>query len=166
MPTVAGTPVNVGGQAPGLPNMPGSILDPVDWIDAGSPNTIDGAVQSALMRGTPGALTWWQKRSPRGPDTAQQGGPMWLHSRGFSRGAGAYSPKFGVIPTNPIGAGIYAPYKLPVMAGPGARYQFGAIWFDVQTIPTSIHFSPTMPAQSVNALLATSTVAAMYATTG
>lgn len=165
MPTVAGTPL-VGGMAPGLANMPGSILDPIDWVDAGSPNTIDGAVQSALMRGTPGAQTWWQRRTPRGPDTVAQGFPFYLQSRPYSRGAGAYSPKFGVIASNPIGAGIYAPYKLPVIAGPGARYQFGAIWFNVQSIPTSIHFSPTMPAQSVTALLATSHVAAMYATTG
>lgn len=165
MPTVAGTPL-VGGMAPGLANMPGSILDPVDWIDAGSPATIDGAQQGPLMRGTGGALAWWHRRTPRGPDTVAQGGPFYLQSRPYSRGAGAYSPKFGVIPTNPIGAGIYAPYKLPVIAGPGARYQFGAIFFNVQSIPTSMHFSPTMPAQSINALLATSHVAAMYATTG
>jgi hypothetical protein len=166
MPTVAGTPVNVGGMAAGLANLPGSILDPIDWIDAASPTGVGGAVQSALMRGTPGAQTWWQKRSPRGPDTMAQGWPVYLQSRGYSRGAGAYAPKFGLLATNPIGAGIYAPYKLPVIAGPGARYQFGAIWFDVQAIPTTIRMSPTMPAESVNALLATSTVAAMYATTG
>jgi hypothetical protein len=165
MPTTAGTPL-VGGMAPGLANMPGSILDPVDWVDAASPKGIGGALQSSLMRGTPGAQTWWQRRSPRGNDTGAQGAPFWLHSRGFSRGAGAYSPKFGILPTNPIGAGIYAPYKLPVIAGPGARYQFGAIWFDVQTIPTTIRMSPTMPAESVTALLATSSVAAMYPTTG
>jgi hypothetical protein len=164
MPTVAGVPLT-GGMAAGLASIPGSILDPVDWIDAGSPATIDGAVQSALMRGTPGPLTWWQRRFQRGPDTTQQGAPFWLHSRPFSRGAGAYSPKFGILPTNPIGAGIYAPYKLPVIAGPGARYQFGAIWFDVQTIPTTMRMSPTMPAESVNALLATSYVSAMYPTT-
>jgi hypothetical protein len=145
---------------------PGSPLNPVDWVDHGNVGGLGGAQQSALMRGTPGPLTWWQRRTPRGPDTAQQGAPFWLQSRPYSRGAGAYSPKFGVIPTNPIGAGVYAPYKLPVIAGPGARYVFGAIWFDVQSVPTSIHFSPTMPVESVNALLATSHVSAMYATTG
>jgi len=165
MPTVAGTPL-VGGMAPGLASQAGSILDPIDWVDAGSPNTIDGAVQSSLMRGTPGALTWWQKRAPRGPATVAQGGPVYLHSRPYSRGAGAFSPKFGQLATNPIGAGIYAPYKLPVIAGPGARYEFAAIWFNVQAIPTTIRMSPTMPQESVNALLATSHVAAMYATTG
>jgi hypothetical protein len=143
----------------------GGPLNPVDWIDQASPNGLAGAVQSALMRGTPGTA-WWQRRQQRGPATIPQGGPFWLHSRGYSRGAGAYSPRFGVIPVNPIGAGIHAPYKLPVIAGPGARYQFGAIWFDVQTIPTTIRMQPTMPIESVNSLLATSYVAGMYATTG
>jgi hypothetical protein len=73
---------------------------------------------------------------------------------------------FGILPISPIGAGIYSPYKLPPIAGPGARYQLGAIWFDVQTIPTTIRMSPTMPIQSLDALLATSHVSAMYATTG
>ena len=165
MPTRAGTPLaNVGGMAPGLASQAGSILDPVDWIDQGG--AMPGAQQSALMRGTPGAQTWWQRRSPRGPDTMAQGWPVFMHSRPYSRGAGAYSPKFGLLATNPIGAGIYAPYKLPVIAGPGARYEFGAIFFNVQAIPTTIRMSPTMPAQSVAALLATSSVSAMYATTG
>ena len=52
------------------------------------------------------------------------------------------------------------------IAGPGARYQLGAIWFDVQTIPTTIRMSPTMPIQSLDALLSVSHVSAMYATTG
>lgn len=145
---------------------PGSDGNPVDWIDAGSPDVTLGAVQSALMRGTPGAFTWWQKRTPRGPDMIPQGGPVWIHSRPYSRGAGAYSPKLGVLTTNPIGAGIYAPHKLPVIAGPGARYQLGAIYFDVQTIPTTMRFAPTMPQEAVNALLATSYVADAYSTTG
>src|SRR5262249_34476033 len=41
---------------------PGGPLNPIDWIDAGSPATIDGAVQTPLMRGTGGALAWWHKR--------------------------------------------------------------------------------------------------------
>ena len=163
MPTHAGIPIGQVAQQVGLPGNP---LNPVDWIDAGGPGTIDGAQQGALMRGHPGALAWWMRRSPRGPDTIQQGAPFYYQSRTYSRGAGAYSPKFGVIPTNPIGAGVYAPYRLPTIGGPGARYQLGAIFFNVQAIPTTMHFSPTMPAQSVAALLATSHVSAMYATTG
>jgi hypothetical protein len=163
MPTVAGIPI---GQTARPVGPLGNPLNPVDWLDAGSPNTIDGAQQTPLMRGTGGALAWWQRRQMRGPATIPQGAPFYIQSRPYSRGAGAYSPKFGVIPTNPIGAGVYAQHKLPVIAGPGARYQFGAIFFNVQAVPTTIRMSPTMPAQSIAALLATSTVAGMYATTG
>jgi hypothetical protein len=157
MPTTAGIPIPAA-------MLPAGPLNQFDWIDAGS--KMPGAQQSSLMRGTGGALAFWQRRQIPGPQTIAQGAPVYLHSRPYSRGAGAFSPKFGTLNINPIGAGVATPYKLPVIAGPGARYQFGAIWFDVQTIPTSIAPSPTMSMDSVAALLATSSVSAMYATTG
>jgi hypothetical protein len=163
MPTRAGIPVGQSMQPIGAL---GGALNPVDWIDAGSPGTIDGAQQQPLMRGTGGALAWWHRRPRNGPETIAQGAPFYLQSRPYDRGAGAFSPKFGLIATNPIGAGVYAPYRLPTIAGPGARYQAGAIFFNVQAIPTTMRMAPTMPAGSVEALLATSSVAGMYATTG
>lgn len=159
MPTTAGIPV----PAAALPAGP---LNQWDWLDAGAAGVIGGAQQSALMRGTGGALAFWQQRQIGGPATAPQGQPFWLQSRPYSRGAQAFAPKFGQIPVNPIGAGVYAPYKLPVIAGPGARYAFSAIWFDVQAIPTSININPTIPLETVNALLATSYVGGSYLTTG
>jgi len=146
--------------------LPAGPLNPVDWIDAGSPSGLAGAQQSALMRGTGGALAYWQRRQIPGPATIAQGAPVFIHSRPYSRGAGAYAPKFGTLNINPIGAGVVAPYKLPVIAGPGARYQMAAIWFDVQTVPTTVRMSPTMPIESVNAMVGMSSVSAMYATTG
>jgi hypothetical protein len=145
--------------------LPGGPLNPYDWLSLG-PDEMGGIQQSAVMRGHPGAMAAYQRRQIGGPQTIAQAGPVYLQSRPYDRGAGAYSPKFGILNINPIGAGIYCPYKLPVSGGPGARYQMAAIWFDVQTIPTSIHFSPTMPAASVNALVGLSHVAAMYPTTG
>jgi hypothetical protein len=118
------------------------------------------------MRGTPGAMAPYQRRQIRGPETLAQGREYWLQSRPYNRGAGAFSPKFGQLAYNPIGAGVDATYKLPVIAGPGARYAFGAIWFGVQAIPTSMTLSPTMTSESLAALLSTSSVSAMYATTG
>lgn len=159
MPTVAGTPVPAA-------MLPAGPLNQWDWVDAGPSGSLGGALQSALMRGTGGALAWWQQRQIPGPATIPQGAPFYLQSRQFSRGAGAFAPKFGTIPVNPIGAGIYAAYKLPVIAGPGARYEYAAIWFDVQTIPTSIGINPTVPIETINALVATSYVGAMYQTTG
>ena len=151
------------GQAIPSAMLPAGPLNPVDWLDSGAGM---GAMQAPLMRGTGGALAYWQRRQIQGPQTVAQGAPFYLTSRPYSRGAGAHAPKFGTLNINPIGAGVYAPYKLPVIAGPGARYEFAAIWFDVQTIPTSIAPSPTMSMDSVEALLATSSVSAMYATTG
>lgn len=141
------------------------MFHPTNWVDWQGSETL-GVSPQAAMRGKPPALSWWQQRSiPRIP-TVPQPVPMWLQSRPYDRGAGAYSPKFGVLPISPIGAGVYNPYKLPVIAGPGARYQFGAIWFDVQTIPTSMRFNATVPVETVNALLATSSVGPSYLTTG
>ena len=145
--------------------LPAGPLNQYDWIDSGG-QEVNGALQSSLMRGTGGALAYWQRRQIQGPQTIPFGGPVYLHSRPFSRGAGAYAPKFGTLNTNPIGAGVPAPYRLPTIAGPGARYEFAAIWFNVQAIPTTLPMSPTMSMDSVAALLASSSVAAMYPTTG
>jgi hypothetical protein len=157
-----GTPIGSDSAAPG------TLADqnhPVNWVDwAGSEQL--GVSPQAAMRGRPPALSWWMQRStPRVP-TPPQPFPVWLQSRPYDRGAGAYAPKFGTLPISPIGAGIYSPYKLPVIAGPGARYSFGAIWFDVQTIPTSLNFGATVPMESINALIATSHVGPSYRTTG
>lgn len=139
-----------------------------DWYDTapGASPLITGINQLAAEQGQPKAQSWWMRRMLPGPGTVPQSVPMWLHSRPYSRGAGAHAPKFGTLPINPIGGGVYAPYRLPTIAGPGARYEFGAIWFDVQTIPTSIRINPTIPIETINALIATSRVAGTYITTG
>lgn len=153
MPTVSGQPVP-----------PGYIgaLNPVPWNDMDGDGSLD---RGMAMRGKPMPLEHWQERAYRQPATPQPQ-PFWLQSRPYDRGAGAYAPQFGRVLANVIGAGVYAPYRLPTIAGPGARYVFGAIWFDVQSVPTSMYFSPNMSQQSVDALLRTSHVAAMYPTTG
>lgn len=159
MPTNAGIPIPAA-------CLPAGPLNQWDWLDVGPAGVVGGAQQSALMRGTGGPLAFWQQRQIPGPRTTPQGQPMWMSSPSYSRGAAAWAPKFGNIPINPIGAGVYAPYKLPVIAGPGARYAFAAIWFDVQSIPTSININPTIPIETVDALIATSHVGGMYVTTG
>ncbi len=153
------------GQAIPSAMLPAGPLNPYDWLSLNH-NEAQGIMQCAVMRGTPGFAAPYQRRQIRGPETIPMPGPIYLQSRPYSRGAEAYSPKFGVLNINPIGAGVVAPYKLPPIAGPGARYQFGAIFFDVQSVPTTIHFSPTMTQDSVDALLSTTSVAGAYATTG
>jgi hypothetical protein len=158
MPTTVGLPVPA-------PLLPGGALNQYDWLSLNF-DEVQGVQQGAIMRGHPGACSFYQRRQIPQTPTIPQGGPIYLQSQPYSRGGGAYSPKFGVLNINPIGAGVDAPYKLPVIAGPGARYQLGAIWFDVQSIPTTINISPSMSTQSLNALLSQSYVATMYPTTG
>lgn len=145
------------------PMWPAGELNPFDWIDDGNPS---GFVQSSFMRGQPEFAAPWQRRQGGGPNTIGQGWPWFAHSRPYNRGAGAFAPQFGQIPVNPVGSGVYAPYKLPVIAGPGGNYEAAAIWFGVQTIPTSMLLNPTIPIETLDALLATSYVGGMVPTTG
>jgi hypothetical protein len=160
MPTRAGIPI---GQ-PASTAAPGWIgqLHPVDWISGAG----GGAQQSSLMRGQPAPLAWWQRRTIPMTQPTPQGQPFYATSRPYSRGAQAHAPVFGHLAFNPIGAGIVAPYRLPTIAGPGARYVFGAIWFDVQAISTSLQLNPTVPIETINALIAASSVGPSYLTTG
>ena len=143
---------------------PGLTVIP-DWLD-GSPGLQPGLEPDSIMRGQPPALAWWQQRPRLGPETTPQPVPVWLQSRPYSRGAQAYSPKFGTLNYNPIGAGFVNPFRLPTIAGPGARYVAGAIWFDVQAVPTSVAINPTIPIETMNALIATAHVGPSYLTTG
>lgn len=156
MPTVPGVP---------MPMLPGGPLNPWDWLSIDQ-NDFAGAQAQSLQRGKPLTMAPYQRRQVEGPGTVPQAAPLMLQSRPYDRGAGAYAPKFGALSYNPIGAGVFAPYRHPTIAGPGARYAFGAIFFDVQTVPTSVRASPSMSMQSLDALIATSHVGAMYATTG
>ena len=140
-------------------------MHPVNWYDWNGSEALGISPQSA-MRGKPVTMAWWQRRAIPVTPTMPQPVPWLFHSRPYNRGAQAFAPQFGTLPISPIGAGIYNPYKLPVIAGPGARYQFGAIWFDVQSVPTSVRINPTMPIETLNALIATSHVGPSYLTTG
>lgn len=171
MPTRAGIPVNQIdcpvwpiGTDPGAPDYIG-VSHPYNWMDVDHDEQ-RGIMQSAVTRGQPSAFSSWMKRMFRGPNTVAQGAPVWLTSQPYSRGAAAHAPHFGLLMSNPIGAGVYAPYRLPTIAGPGARYMYAAIWFDVQAIPTSIRMGRTIPIQTMNALIATSHVGESYLTTG
>lgn len=152
MPTNPGVPIQA---------LTGGLQNPFNWLDINQAEYA-GVQQSALMRGQPVPLDWWQRRQIQGPGTVAQPVPWYMTSRPYSRGAGAHAPQFGHLNINPIGAGQYAPYRHPTIAGPGARYMFSAIWFDVQTIPTSMGFAQSVPVETVDALIASSHVAGMY----
>jgi hypothetical protein len=150
---------------PGIMLQPGNLSVSTNWVDVGG-NELAGLDQGAAMRGHPGALSVSQRRIVPQVRTTPQPTHFFTTSRNFSRGADAHAPHFGRLHYNPIGAGVYAPYRIPTIAGPGARYQAAAIWFDVQSVPTGLRINPTVPIETVNALIATSHASATYLTTG
>jgi hypothetical protein len=171
MPTRAGIPVNAQ-EWTGAPARPEDnagapwyvgAAHPFPWVDVVQPIGVD---QTAAMQGQPSPLAYWQRRPVPMRPTAAQPLPVYRFHENYDRGAQAFSPHFGIVNYSPIGAGIYSPYKLPVIAGPGARYAAGAIFFDVQAIGTGLRMSPTIPQESVDALIATSHATFGYATTG
>lgn len=147
---------------PGSPPASDGRITAINWVS----DQTGGVNPRSAMRGKPPALSFWQRRRIQNSEPAPQPVPVYLQSRPWDRGAGAYSPRFGVLSYNPIGAGIYAPYKLPVIAGPGGRYEFGAIWWGVQVVPTSILLNPTIPVETMDALIASSRVGGTILTTG
>ena len=72
MPTNAGVPITA---------LPAGAQNQWDWVDAGAAGSVGGAQQSALMRGNPGALSWWMQRWIPQQATVPQGVPMYLQSR-------------------------------------------------------------------------------------
>jgi hypothetical protein len=169
MPTNAGVPVaEWTGAAADPADLAGAPYyvgagHPFPWVDQLAPIGID---QCAANQGQPVPLSYWQRRTVPGPAAIPQPLPVWQVHQNYSRGAGAFTPHFGQVSYNPIGAGIFAPYKLPVIAGPGARYANAAIWFDVQAIGTGLRMNPTVPQETVDALIATAHATYGYATTG
>jgi hypothetical protein len=144
-----------------MPMQPAGLKNPFDWLNQNQ-NEANGIQQSAAMRGQPVALAWWQRRTVPEPTVIGQGVPFYLTSTPYSRGAGAHAPQFGKLTYNPIGAGVASSWRLPTIAGPGARYAFSAIWFDVQDIPTSMGFSQSVPQETVDALIQSSHVSGFY----
>lgn len=145
--------------SPRRPQRPADTTHPYPWFSAADPKTRE--------RGAPLPFDWWQARPLSPVDTAMQHPlPAFFHSRQYSRGADAYAPQFGQVFYNPIGNGVVSTDRLPTIAGPGARYQFGAIYFNAQDIPTSFPGNPTVPKEVVDAMLAQAQSGAMYATSG
>ena len=140
------------------PPKPADTTHPYPWFSASDPVTV--------ARGMPEPYEWWQRRPISPAQTVMQPREWFFHSRAYSRGADAYAPQFGIVPTNPIGGAVVSTARMPTIAGPGARYQFGALFFDVQDVPTSVQINPTVPVSVVDALIANAHVGDFYATEG
>lgn len=94
------------------------------------------------------------------------GPPLEIETPYFSRGAAAYVPQFGVVPTNPIGAGIFAPFRpRPYYAAPGT-YEADQLFWLSQAIPTTVRLQGLSNADALAAVLGPTYVKAAVRTTG
>lgn len=94
------------------------------------------------------------------------GGSWMQYTPYFSRGAAAYAPNFGIVTSNPIGAGVVAAQRPQASYGPAAQYENGALWWTSQDIPTSINLQGLNSPEELAAVLSQETVYAVVRTTG
>lgn len=95
---------------------------------------------SSRQRGFPSPENPAQRR-PEGsmPNAVPQSGravEVWTPY--YDRGAAAFVQNFGKVLTNPIGAGVVAPYRPQASYGPAGEYVNGAIWWVSQAVPTTV----------------------------
>jgi hypothetical protein len=84
----------------------------------------------------------------------------------YSRGAAAFVPGTPIVPTNPIGAGIYAPFRpRPYYAAPGT-YEAGTMFWLSQSTPTTVRLQGLTDVQALAAVLGPTYVKAAVRTTG
>src|SRR6202012_3171155 len=103
------------------------------WIMAATP--------MGLARGQPTPEQGNQRRDPRLNPVNMFGGVIKAMPRRNDIGAAGYVPRFGVVLTNPIGAGIQARYRPLPYYGPAGQYVDHIIFWAQQTIPTSVRLS-------------------------
>lgn len=112
---------------------------------------------------------------PAGPNSVQAlpalavqpfGGVVYHETPNYSRGAAAYVPGTPIVPSNPIGAGIFAPFRpRPYYAAPGV-YEADAVWWLSQSIPTTVKLQGLTTAEALAAVLGPTYVKAAVRTTG
>jgi hypothetical protein len=129
------------------------------------PNTeVDGGQQ----RGFPSPLSFLQRR-PKGSMPNKPpvfGGVDYNWTPDYDRGAAAYVPITGYVLTNPIGAGVYTPYRPQASYGPAGQYADGAIWWTSQVIPTSVNLNGLTNPDELAQLLDSIEIQAVVRTTG
>lgn len=121
---------------------------------------------ASMQRGTGPALSSAQKYDPPLVRTPPFGGHSDTVPRRNSMGADGIAPTFGRVMTNPIGAGIFAPWRPRPWYGPSGQYVNGAIWWTAQEISTSVELQGLYDADVIDALLAASSVTGFDVTTG
>jgi hypothetical protein len=123
---------------------------------------------SGAQRGYPAPEGRLQSRPPGSMNPGPQpwGGVYQNYTPYYSRGDAAYVPNFGKVTENPIGAGIYAPYRPQASYGGAAQYANGQLWWSSQAIPTSISPQSLTDPQQLAAILSTLQIQGVVRTTG
>lgn len=94
------------------------------------------------------------------------GGVVYTETPYFSRGAAAYVPGTPIVPVNPIGAGIFAPFRpRPYYAAPGT-YEHDQMFWLSQATPTTVKLQGLTNADALAAVLGPIYVKAAVRTTG
>ena len=119
-------------------------------------------------RGYPSPEAPAQRRPPGSMNPGPQpwGGVYQHYTPYYDRGAAAYVPNFGKVTENPIGAGIYAPYRPQASYGSAAQYANGALWWTSQAIPTSINPQSLTDPEQLADILSSLQIQAVVRTTG
>jgi len=84
----------------------------------------------------------------------------------YDRGAAAVVQNYGKVLENPIGAGIVALSRPQASYGGAAQYDYGALWWTSQAIPTSINLQGLTDPEALNEILGSVAVQAVVRTTG
>lgn len=109
------------------------------------------------------------QRRPRGSmpnEPIAFGGVYQNETPYYDRGAAGFVPNFGKVTTNPIGAGIYAPYRPQPSYGSSGQYADGAIWWTSQMIPTTVNLQGLTTPEELAGLLDGLEIQAVVRTTG
>lgn len=120
------------------------------------------------QRGFPSPANQGTQRPPEIQPAVQEpfGGVTQVYTPPYDRGAAAYVPNFGLLLTNPIGAGIAANYRPQASYGGAAQYDNGMLFWTSQVIPTSVNLQGLTSPEELATLLNSLQVQAVVRTTG
>ncbi len=124
-------------------------------------------VPSRTQRGFPAPGAAGQGRPP-GWTTNEVpfGGAYQNYTKPYDRGAAAYVPNFGSVHYNPIGAGIFAPYRPRAYYNQPGQYANGMIFWTSQAIPTSINLQGLTDPAALAQILDSVQIQSVVRTTG
>jgi hypothetical protein len=92
--------------------------------------------------------------------------PTPVYTPYYSRGAAAYVQNYGKVLYDPIGSGVYAPYRPQAYYAQPGEYDDSAIWWTSQIVPTNVNLVGLNNPDVMNAILGQTLIEAVVRTTG